>query len=263
MSVLVLNVIPEGIIMGTDRLVRFGPDPNGQIGVTEGFKILRWPNRRAIMGFVGMGDLGRQANRNSTYEWLSDFIGTHHDFESLSVLAQNLCDAIQQQYETDGWTGQNDEVLVVELAGFHTNAAGIAVPQVWHIANTHGIVDGTYGNIDGHFGVSEECRSKYPQLQPVQLRQRMGVRPHWIHQTGEFQLFNNLCRALDAFFRLRLLQFGINPAAEPPGYDRLVDFESRVRMKILSYGAYNDAFETPTARSVGLGADVLFLEWPE
>lgn len=263
MSVLVLNVIPEGIIMGTDRLIRWGRDPNGNVGFTEGFKVLRWPNRRAMMGFVGMGDLGRRADRNSTFEWLSDFIGEHSDFSFLPELAQNLCEAVQNQFQQDGWQGDETDLLIIELTGFHLTDQGIPVPQVWHIANTHGINEntGTYDNIDASFGVSEECASRFNDVGRV--RALTGQQPFWIHQTGEIGLFNSLCVNLDRFYDDRLARFGVAIGTDPPEFDRLHEFESRVRMKVLSYGAFYDSFETPISRAIGGGADVLFLEWPE
>lgn len=265
MSVLVLNIVPEGILLGTDRLLRWGPDPMTRlVGHTEGPKIIRWPNRRALLGFIGMADLGRRVDRNSTYEWLTDFIGANHDFDSLTELANELCRSVQSQYLDDGWNGEEDEVLVIELAGFQRADDGESVPQVWHIANTHGISDaGTYNAIDSNFGLSDEFASRFSPLSAADVKIRLAENPFWIHQTGDFENFNSLCRSLDEFYDRRLRSFGIDPAVEPPEYDRLHEFESRVRMKILTYGSFNDSFETPVSRSIGGGADVFFLEWPD
>jgi len=265
MSVLVVNIIPEGIILGADRLLRWGPDLENRFGFAEGFKILRWPNRRALVGFVGMADLGRRSERNSTFEWLTDFIGSHHDFDTLESLAAVLCNDIQTQFDNDGWSGDDGDLLVLELAGFGATAEGQRIPEVWHIANAHGIdtTTGTYTNIDSNFGFSEEFLQHIPLEGRTTIREVLAAQPFWIHQTGDFALFNDLCGRLDQFFDRRLEIAGIVPTELNAQYDRLLDFESRVRMKVLSYGAFNDAFETPVTRTVGGGADVLMLEWPD
>jgi hypothetical protein len=263
-SVLVVNIIPEGIIFGADRLSRWGPDHEGRIGYTEGFKVLRWSNRRALIGFVGMADLGRRSERNSTFEWLSDFVGEYHNFDSLRDLAHELNAAVHNQYRDDGWTDSDADLLIIELAGFERHG-NVLLPEVWHIANAHGINPntGSYEGIDSSFGVSEECLSKYTEAQHTDFRRVLRQRPFWIHQTGDLGMFNSLCAGLDLFYDARLNMFGHDPVADPPALDALLEFESRVRMKVLSYGAFNDAFETPVARAVGGGCDVLSLEWPE
>lgn len=263
MSVLVVNATSEGIIFGADRLSRWGPDPNGNVGFAEGFKILRWPNRRAMVGFVGMADLGRRSERNSTFEWLTDFIGENHDFDTVAALANNLTSQVQRQFNQDGWQGEPDDVFVLELAGYERSSDGTVLPTIWHIANTHGIENGSYTNIDSNFGASEELISKYSVADRENMRTVLRNRPHWIHQTGDFGMFNSLCLNLDSFFDWRLGSFGLDALADPSEFDRLVEFENRVRMKVLAYGAFNDSFETPISREVGGGADILTLEWPE
>lgn len=260
MSVLVVNVIPEGIIFGADRLCQWTDGEH--VGYGEGFKVLRWPNRRAVMGYVGMADLAGGA-QNSTFEFLSDFIGEHHEFESLAVLAESLKDAVQIQY--DSLELADDELLLIELAGFATMQNGIRVPQIWHITNAHGISTetGTYNAINNVFGVSDEFQNKYTAAQLANIRPVLRLEPYWMHQTMEFRLFNALAFSLEVFFALRLTHFGVNLLAEEPEIDVLNEFENRVRMKVLAYGGYNDSFESPVTRAVGLGCDILSLEWPE
>jgi hypothetical protein len=259
MSVLIINIIPEGIIVGTDRLMRW-TDHQGNVGYSEGFKVMRWPNRRAIVGYVGTADLGGTGTRNSTFEWLSDFIGENHDFGTLAELARTLSDRVQEQYNSMAFS--EDELFLLELTGFRIEPDGTALPEVWHITNAHSIVDGTYADIDNAFGCSEECLSKYGALAP-NMRQTLALLPFWVHQTADFGLLNSLSGRLDEFFVMRQQIFGINPTLEPPEFDRFEEFENRVRMKILAYATFHESFESPLNRAVGGGCDVLSLEWPE
>lgn len=269
MSVLLINVVPQGIVFGADRTVTW-IDRNTEeldenvlhlhttIGYTKSAKVLRWQNRRALVGYVGWDSLGNEP----VHDWLSDFIGSHFTFNSLEALANQLRDAVQDQWDADHHVVEDGDILVIELAGFEVRD-GQMLPQIWHIANTHGLDEatGTYANVDNDFGVSDEFRSHFQNIAVANVRNQIEtianqIRPYAIWQTGDLSTFNTLRAGLDQWYRLLVNNFDF------PVPETLRDWENQVRMKILTYGSYFEAFETPTNQIVGGGSDVLSLEWP-
>lgn len=74
MSVLVVQLVPEGLLFGADRnittsLLR-GDDVLAS-GQSLRPKVLKWPNHEIIVGYVGRATIGD----DHTDEWLYDFIG--------------------------------------------------------------------------------------------------------------------------------------------------------------------------------------------
>jgi hypothetical protein len=84
MSILVVQLVREGLLFGADRnittTVRLGTGPQGTViasGQAPRPKVLKWPNRPVVVGYVGRA---RIAGRY-TDEWLYDFIGRNLDTE--------------------------------------------------------------------------------------------------------------------------------------------------------------------------------------
>jgi hypothetical protein len=70
--------------------------------------------------------------------------------------------------------------------------------------------------------------------------------------------FNVLESSVRASFRLLCER---HPDHEIP--KTLEDWSKHIRMQILMYGAYYDAFHSEGERYVGGGADVIFTPWPD
>ena len=73
MSILLVEVVPEGILFVADRNVTAFQTVGGRIesrGQSQRRKVLRWPDRTAIVGYVGEAEIGGVP----TDDWLYDFI---------------------------------------------------------------------------------------------------------------------------------------------------------------------------------------------
>ena len=227
------------------------------LGQSQRPKVLRWPNRKALIGYVGAATIGGLP----TDEWLYDFIGDHLDFASFEVLAHDLKAAIQEQRALD--EGSRDpEALVLHLAGFEERDSH-QVPVVWYIRNPHGMKEGYYTDIRKEFLCTEEFWRYFPDVPPSQIRNRLAQlasnnRPFWFHQGLDLGTFNTLEAFLRGAFAL-LCQ--VHPAHSFPR--TLGEWEQHLKMAILTYGAYYQAFKGPGEQYVGGGADTVGLHWPE
>lgn len=77
-SILVVQLVREGLLFGADRNIttslRRGPDVLVS-GQSQRPKVLRWPNRQVLIGYVGRARVAGQP----ADEWLYDFIGRNLD----------------------------------------------------------------------------------------------------------------------------------------------------------------------------------------
>ena len=98
MSVLVVQVLPQGILFGADRNLTYG-DFTPTLG--QRAKVLKWQNGRAAVGYVGVATIGgRPAD-----EWLFDFVGRSLTFPSLDSLAETLRAEVEEQRHKDERAG--------------------------------------------------------------------------------------------------------------------------------------------------------------
>ena len=162
-------------------------------------KVLKWPNREVVVGYVGRAQIG------DLYadEWLYDFIGRHLDTD-LGKLGHEL----KAKLEFDLRGEVADEPMVVHLGGFAEDR-GQWKPQVWFVRNMRGLDDqGWPINMADEFDASEEID------QPTYFQGQMGdeIRtkveamakawnPFWFHQGYDLGTFNMLDHVLRAAMR--------------------------------------------------------------
>ncbi len=268
-SILVVQALREGIIFGADRNITttsVRQMNDGQMiytvsGQSQRRKVLRWPNNKALVGYVGAASLtGMPAD-----EWLYDFIGRNLTFTSFRELAISLRDEVQAQRMLDEGERQA-EGLIIHLAGFEEREQ-IQVPVIWFITNCHrlDLVQG-YTDITKEFGVSEELwQERYIQdSTPQTIRNYLGQRareysPFWFHQGFDLGVFNTLDFFLTQSFRL-LIENMPNNLSFPTS---LNEWSRHLLMSILTYGAYFQSFFGPGEQYVGGGVDIVSLPWPD
>lgn len=270
MSILVVQVLPQGIMLAADRNItqrRVSVDARGRsvtviFGQSQRPKVLRWPNRKALIGYVGVAKIGG----GPADEWLYEYIGEHLDFSSFEMLARDLTDAVQRQRALDEGN-EEPEHLILHLAGFEERDA-YQVPVVWYIRNHHGhgardSAGEYYTDIRKEFQCTEEFWQYFPNITPDQIRDHLDQlalknQPFWFHQGYDLGTFN----ALDAFLRGAFtLLYQTHPDHSFPKTIR--EWEQHLRMAVLTYGAYFQAFKGPGEQYVGGGVDAVSLEWPE
>jgi len=265
MSILVVQVLPQGIIFGADRNITqtiISSDSSGKSvtvirGQSQRPKVLRWPNRRALVGYVGAAKIGDIP----TDEWLYDYIGDHLEFDSFEELAQDLADTVEHQRALD--EGERlPEVLVIHLAGFEERDA-LQLPIVWYIRNSRGMSNGDYVDIRKEFLFTEEFWGYFPSILPRDIRKQLNYlaeknQPFWFHQGLDLGTFNTL----ESYLRGALaLLWETHPAHSRP--QTLGEWEKHLKMTILTYEAYYQAFRGPGEQYVGGGVDTVSLKWPE
>jgi hypothetical protein len=260
MSVLVVQLVPEGLLFGADRNVTatvtttVGRTTWIASGQAPRPKVLKWPNRQVVVGYVGRADVAGE----HTHEWLYDFIGRNLDTD-LPQLAYEL----KRKLESD-LRGQIDaEPMLLHLGGF-VEDAGQWKPQVWFIRNMRAMDAFGYKDIAAEFNVSDEIDIHLPGKTGNEIRAQVDQmahdwQPFWFHQGIDLGTFNTLDKVLRDGMRAIVETHPAQPHRFP---DSLQEWSKHLRMAILAYGAYFSAFYEPFQQYVGGGADVVWAAWP-
>lgn len=267
MSILVAQVLNEGIIFGADRNVtrtsirelEDGKTVYVVKGQSQRSKVLRWPNDKALIGYVGAATIGNL----STDDWLYNFIGRNLNFNRYDELSNSLMDEVQRQRIID--EGDDEaEGLIIHLAGFEERAKR-KVPVVWYISNCHGYdPEEGYTDITKEFGATEEFwKEKYigtsttDDIRDYLKHKAENYEPFWLHQGFDLGVFNTLDYFLRQSFRI-LIE---NKIREFPR--TLDEWGQYLSLSILTYGAYFQSFFGPGEQYVGGGVDIVSLPWPD
>ena len=256
-SILVVQLVPEGLLFGADRNItrrlRRGPDVLAS-GQSQRPKVLRWPNRQVVIGYVGRASVAGQP----ADAWLYDFIGRNLDTNlSLRQLADNL----KSDLECDLGAELSTKEMILHLGGF-VEDAGQQKPEVWYVRNARGLDELGYTDIVDEFDVSDEIPKYFSGMTGDQIRANVEQRaknwePFWFHQGYDLATFNMLDQVLRAGMRPIIQN---HPDHQFP--DSLQEWSKHLKMAILTYGAYFEAFYPPFKQQVGGGADVVWAKWP-
>lgn len=259
MSILVVHLVREGLLFGADRNVTASREDGDveRVGQVQRPKMLKWPNREAIIGYVGDAEIGT----TPADEWLYAFIGRHLGDEEFAVMARALTDDLNASMAT----GQIRGPLILHLGGFE-RWGDEWTPQVWYVHNTSGLrEDGAYiagdefvfseelgkpAYFDGRTGnqIRDEVRRTVEQWQPFSFRQGYDL--------GAFNVLDHVIRmAMKAIVET-------HPRQLHPFPTDLAEWSKHVRLAIHGYGAYFAAFFEPFEQYVGGGADVVAVPWP-
>ncbi len=257
MSIMVVQLVPEGILLGADRNITVSVQDANVVysGQTPRPKVLKWPNRQIVVGYVGRAEVdGQPAD-----EWLYDFIGRNLEDE-LPQIAHNLKDKL----EFDLRKSADHAGMIVHLCGF-TQLDGQWKPQVWFIRNAHGMNETGYTDVRAEFSVSEELQSHFQVLNGNEIRSMARERakswqPVWFHQGYDLGTFN----MLDALVRQAMQAIVETHPGHPHAFPAdLSEWSKHLKMAVLTYGAYFSAFHEPFMQYVGGGCDVVWAEWPK
>ena len=93
MSILVVEVLSEGIIFGADRNITYTDDNGSTTQGTSRSKVFRWPTERFLFGFVGAATVGGLPMD----EWLDSLKDEFANKTSLEEIAQELHQKLQLQ----------------------------------------------------------------------------------------------------------------------------------------------------------------------
>jgi hypothetical protein len=255
MSIMVVQLAPTGLLFGADRNVTTTVRLND--GTTETFfsaqserpKVLKWPNREVIVGYVGQAEL----DNRPTDEWLYAFIGRHLDFNSLDEVAESLTadvNALLPDFP--------DEAMVLHLGGFEEDN-GQWKPRIHFIRNTVALDANLDYVVGQQFDRSEEIAdAKYFGAKPGnQIRQEVAWPNYFSFRQGiKLQLFNTIDTALREA-TTALIQAGLRPVPTT-----LAQLSEHVKFQVHGYGSYFASFYSAVEQYVGGGADVVTAAWP-
>ena len=262
MTILIVRVVPQGIILGADRNIteKRKELSSGQTvfkiyGQSQRPKVLRWPNKKALVGYAGVATIGG----SPADEWLYDFIGENITFSSLESLAKKLKVEVEENRKLD--EGQNDpDSLIIHIAGFEERSSYM-VPVVWFIRNTYALNRGFYSDIRKEF----ECGEVFPaNIKPLdQIKNYLSeyadqLNPIGFQQGVDLESFNSFDFSLKFVFSYI---YRSHPDYPPP--QSLNDWEKHVKMSILTFGAFFETYNEPGKQYVGGGADIVSLKWPD
>jgi hypothetical protein len=258
MSILVVEIVSEGMIFGADRNITLSTADGRTQQDRPQRKVLRWPNERTLFGFVGAASINGQPIEN----WLQSIRPQFANCSGLEQIAQNLRTLIEAQRDADEGAGPAQGMLV-HIGGFEQRD-GFWLPHVWHITNTPRL--GLYGYLD--FSKNYTCiehmylNPPLKDIHPSELQRFLGVlakqfQPFWFHQGLDLFTFNVLDSAIRSSFKLLCER---HPDHTIP--TSLEEWSKHVKMQVLMYGAYYEAFRPIGQRYVGGGADIEYLAWP-
>jgi hypothetical protein len=257
MSIFVGEVLPCGVVFAADRNVTLTKyDSGGNVISTVqdvGTKILRWPQSRALVGFVGCARICGQP----MHEWLYDFMGDHLVFGDPRDVAFEMRDSLQASL------GPNSPASIIQFAAF-ARRGNFIVPEFWHITNVLTMTGAEYDPPADHFEASERLLGVHLKgaATPENIRDYLQMcsqmfQPFWFHQGIGLQVFN----VLSDVVRQGFLHLQNDGTIQIP--QTLSEWERYARMWVLIYGAYYEAFGRPGEKYVGGGADVLSIPWPD
>jgi len=108
-SILVVHLTPQGLLFGADRNVTTQVERQDSElvvrveGQSQRPKVLKWPNREAIVGYVGTAQIRGQP----TDEWLyEELIGRNLDFTDFQSLTDCLKHELDSAMVEDGSRGR-------------------------------------------------------------------------------------------------------------------------------------------------------------
>lgn len=258
MSILVVQLVPQGLLFGADRNITEQltmSDGQTKIVVTgqsERPKVLKWPNHEVIVGYVGVAEIAGLP----TDQWLYSFIGRNIDFVDLDTLARTLTNELDALYQGGDFKGPS----ILHLGSFE-NVDGEWTPRVYFIRNTLALrPDGSY-EVGPRFECSEELRQPgyFGRKRGDQIREY--VRGHCFSFRQGFDLgsFGAIDQALREAMQA-IIQ--THPNQPHPVPETLDEWSKHVALTVRGYGAYFAAFYPPFEQYVGGGADVVWAGWP-
>jgi hypothetical protein len=256
-TLLIANVVPQGLIFAADRNLT----GSHLMKVREEEKVVKvgdvvagYAGRARVAG-VPMGD------------WLRSFL-TRRSGSPLAELGPALAAELELALSTVP-AGQRE--TIVHLGGFELGRDGRPLPVIWYVRDAEIQPDGAVkflgrfeardelkvsGEADPYFGdaTGDEIRNRL--LEADSPLPWAGFRQSW-----DLSVFAVLDR-LGWIFSSALVG-GISREQKHTAPNTLAEWQPFVTYSILVYAAYFEAFYPDGQRPVGGGVDIETLPWPE
>jgi hypothetical protein len=261
MSLLVAYLVPEGIIFAADRNLS-APAGGRMVNVGEAAKVLSWPDGRAILGYVGRATVAGEPAET----WLQRFINDYPKTDNLRAVCRDLAEALEHAARD---VPRGERGMIVHVGGFdRRDPDALALPLIFYVRDIEVQPDGSSKRLLRFESRDELKRREYfgtktgAQIRAA-LRATTPANPiPWFSFRQGFDLsaFNELDKAL-WWFRGRLVA-GASRAREHPPPTSIAEWTKFVKLSVLGYQAYFQAFYEPDEQLVGGSVDVVSLDWP-
>ena len=227
MSFLVVEVLSKGIVFGADKNVTTTLLNGTQHQLEKTEKVLIWPNNRAIIGYVGQGQMGNL----STATWMTNFINRNLNYKSLEAVSKILTTEVEAQMLIDE-KGKATSPFIIHVGGFDFEDA-IWVPKIYMVTNVYALENGKYTDFRKQFKFSEELWKYFPNSTKDTIKRDLEAReivlePHWFHQGFDLITFNVLHVGIKYSFKY-LVQH--HPKHSLP--DNLGEWKKHIKMQLL------------------------------
>jgi hypothetical protein len=265
MSILLSLYTKDGIIYAADRNLTMSEKGEEVILESEMTKVLLWPKRKAVIGFVGQAEIPSEELLMD--EWLRIFIGETRGFRSLKDVANLLCMRIQNAFVQSQYLLENQPRLIMHLGGFE-EVEGFQTPMLYLITNVPGMSGSNYHPARPTFNVTEEVRSKferrhmldrYPdkiQSSFMEMEEHQNVM--WFNNGTRLDAFNHFKGAL--LKALDVIRDEYRP--HPSSSRTLFDWEVYAKMAVELHSSYFKHRYGRNKRYVGGGVDMCSIPWP-
>lgn len=269
MSILLSVYWKEGIVYSADRNLTLhyetdvGADQDVLVGAST--KVIPWPRKKAVVGFAGLGQLAGMRME----EWIRQFVAKTRDHDDLDLMAHELRDLLQVDFDYDYPMGTDVDRarVIVHLGGFK-ECDGVVVPAMYLLTNMPDLLTRTdlypYPPATRDLAVSDLIASHMPSYKvdyPSGVRDKLTQIVDrgdfwWVNHGVEYPTFNRFKTALWKVMQALEQQI---LAGRPTIQDRATFCEMAVRL----YGLYFEQYYLPKRRMVGGGADTEWIPWPD
>jgi len=271
MSILLSTYWKDGIVFSADRnatiVYETGATVRRYVEVGAVTKVLSWPHRRALVGFIGLGRLaGLRID-----EWVRQFIAANRDFQSIDQVAEDLRGLLQSDFHKDYPPGTDVRRAgaIVHLGGYKAHE-GVVVPVAYVITNIPGLLPRLlpgclYPDATREFTVSDQLPAvmeKWGAAYPSGVREKIAA----IEDRGDFLWWNNgyMYPAFNLFKgSLWATLKDLRQEAMLPETTTMKDRVAFSELAVAVFGLFFEHYFLPQERAVGGGADTEWIPWPE
>lgn len=258
-SLLVVYLVQEGILFAADRNLS-APAEGRMVNVGEAAKVLTWPDGRAILGYVGRASVAGEPAE----AWLKRFMDEHPKTDNLRAVCRDLAEDLEQAWRH---VQRDKRGMIVHVGGFDRRDPD-ALPLIFYVRDIEVQPDGSFKQLLRFESRDELKRGEYFGSKTAaeihaDLRATTPAEPiPWFSFRQGFDLaaFNELDKAL-WWFRGRLVG-GASRARAHPAPSSIEEWTKFVKLSVLGYEAYFQAFYEPDEQLVGGSVNVVALEWP-
>jgi hypothetical protein len=162
MSILIVEVLSEGLIFGADRNITSTYGSGQTVQEYQRPKVLKWPNDETLFGFVGAARI----NGLPIEIWL-DSIKDFISINSIELLAKELNDRVDKQRTIDEEDGP-PEPLIIHLGKFEKRRLLVTIHL--DIRNIYRLGRFSYLDIRKKYFYDEQFWRFFPDTDPSEIR---------------------------------------------------------------------------------------------